>query len=282
MSPRYFAYAVGVLALLFAKPLFDLFQFALKWNTFSHILLIPFIAVYLASLRWKTAIQQQPTASLRPAAIPFGLGLLVVAMTLMFARTYEMRVSLWSLAFVLFVISAGLRFLGTAAVRELAFPFAMLFFMVPFPPIIMNALEVFFQHASALAASGMIKISGLPAMRDGLFFLLPGLTIKVAQECSGIRSTLVLFITSLIAGYLLLRRPRDRAILAVAIIPLAILRNGFRIFSLAWLSVEVDPRIIDSALHHRGGPIYFALSLIPFFLLLLLLRKIENKQAHAS
>jgi exosortase len=154
--------------------------------------------------------------------------------------------------------------------------------MVPLPQRIMDGFEVFFQHASAFAAAIMIKTSGLPAMQDGLFFFLPGLAIEVAQECSGIRSTLVLLITSLIAGYLLLRRPRDRAILAVAIIPLAILRNGFRIFSLAWLSVEVNPNVIDSALHHRGGPIFFALSLIPLFLLLLLLRKLERKRAYAS
>jgi exosortase len=128
----------------------------------------------------------------------------------------------------------------------------------------------------------MMKVSGLPAIQDGLVFFLPGFTIKVAQECSGIRSTLVLFITSLIAGYLLLRRPRDRTILAIAIVPLAILRNGFRIFSLAWLSVEVNPDIIDSALHHRGGPIFFALSLIPLFLLLLFLRKLEKKPVYAS
>ena len=66
------------------------------------------------------------------------------------------------------------------------------------------------------------------------------------------------------------------------VIPLAILRNAFRIFSLAWLSVEVNPNIIDSALHHRGGPIFFALSLIPFFLLLLLFRKLEKKPANAA
>ena len=127
-----------------------------------------------------------------------------------------------------------------------------------------------------------MKVSGLTVLRDDLYFSLPGLTIEVARECSGIRSTLVLFITSLVAGYLLLRRPGNRAILAVSIIPLAILRNGLRIFTLAWLSVEVNPTIIDSALHRRGGPIFFVLSLIPFFLLLLFLRRHERKNARVS
>ncbi|HKQ40124.1 MAG TPA: exosortase/archaeosortase family protein [Verrucomicrobiae bacterium] len=280
-SPRKFALAAVAVALLFAKPLFDLAHFAINSSTFSHIILIPFIAAYLASMRWKTAIAQS-SPSMRPAIILLALALVLLAATWLFARTAEVRLSLRTIAFVLVVMAAAFRFLGAVAMSQLAFPFAFLFFMVPLPPIIMNALEIFFQHASATAAAIMMKVSRLPAIHDGLYFFLPGFTIKVAQECSGIHSTLVLFITSLIAGYLLLRRPRDRAILTVAIVPLAILRNGFRIFSLAWLSVEVNPDIIDSALHHRGGPIFFALSLIPLFLLLLLLRKLEKKPVYAS
>ena len=280
-SPRHFGFALAALALLFALPLFEVARFALNSTTFSHIILIPFISAYLASLRWKSAIQHC-RASTIPAAALLMTGVAVMAANWLFARTLEVTVSLGALSFVLCVLAIAFRFLGAAVVRELAFPFALLFFIVPFPPVIMNALEIFFQHASAMAAAVMIKLSGLPAIQDGLFFFLPGLAIEVAQECSGIRSTLVLFITSLIAGYLLLRRSRDRAILAAAIVPLAILRNGFRIFSLSWLSVEVNPDIIDSALHHRGGPIFFALSLIPLFLLLLFLRRMEKRNAYAS
>ena len=278
---RKFAIAVAVIALLFSKSLFGLAQFAFNSTTFSHVILIPFIAAYLAWLRWKTATAQC-TQSIHAAALPLVLGIVLLTAAWLWARTTEVWLCLSTTAFVLFVIAAALRFLGWPVVRRLTFPFALLLFMVPLPPLIMNRLEIFFQHASAFAAAMMMKISGLPAIQDGLFFFLPGFSIEVAQECSGIRSTLVLFITSLIAGYLLLRRPRDRAILAIAIVPLAILRNGFRIFSLAWLSVEVNPDIIDSALHHRGGPIFFALSLIPLFLLLLLLRKLEKKPVYAS
>jgi exosortase C (VPDSG-CTERM-specific) len=278
---RYFALALGALTLLFSKVLFDLARFALKSDTFSHIILIPPIVAYLASLRWKTAIQNL-RPSQRATIISLALGIMALTANWLFARAPETRLCFQTLSFVCLVFAATFRFLGVATVRDLAFPFVLLFFMLPLPPVILDGLETFFQHTSALAAAAMIKLSGLPAVRDGLVLFLPGFAIEVAQECSGIRSTLVLFITSLIAGYLLLRRPRDRAILAVAIIPLAILRNGFRIFSLAWLSVEVNPDILDSALHHRGGPIFFALSLIPLFLLLLLLRRLEKKQAYAS
>jgi exosortase/archaeosortase family protein len=100
----------------------------------------------------------------------------------------------------------------------------------------------------------------------------------VAPECSGIRSSFVLFITSLVAGQLFLRSSWKRALFALAVIPLGILRNAFRIVVIGELCVHVDPGFIDSPIHHRGGPVFFAISLIPFLLLLYYLRKTDVRK----
>jgi exosortase/archaeosortase family protein len=92
----------------------------------------------------------------------------------------------------------------------------------------------------------------------------------------------VLFITSLIAGHLFLKSPWKRGALAASILPLALLRNGFRIFTIAQLCVHVSPQMIDSPIHHKGGPIFFVLSLVPFFLLLSYLKNVENHAAKAK
>ena len=99
----------------------------------------------------------------------------------------------------------------------------------------------------------------------------------MAPECSGIHSSLVLFITSLLAGYLLLNSPWKRAVLVLAVVPLALLRNGLRIVTIGQLCVHVSPDMINSYIHRKGGPIFFALSLIPFFLLLLFLRRLGSR-----
>jgi len=39
--------------------------------------------------------------------------------------------------------------------------------------------------------------------------------------------------------------------------------------------------MIDSFIHRKGGPIFFALSLIPFFLLLVFLRRKDFNQSEA-
>ena len=89
--------------------------------------------------------------------------------------------------------------------------------------------------------------------------------------------SLALFITSVLAGHLFFRSFGKRSLLALAVIPLGIIRNGFRIFVIAMLCVHVNPDMIDSPIHHRGGPIFFMLSLIPFSLLLYILWRLERK-----
>ena len=161
---------------------------------------------------------------------------------------------------------------------SLAFPFALLLFLAPFPQALHDRIESFLQHGSAEVADWLFQISGLSYYRAGLFFKLPGLTLQVAPECSGIHSTVVLFITSLVAGRMLLRRPWNRAVLTLFVLPLALVRNAFRIFVIGELCVHVGPHMIHSPIHHRGGPLFFALSLVPFFALLYFLKKSELKK----
>ncbi len=131
----------------------------------------------------------------------------------------------------------------------------------------------------AVAAALLFAVSGSTVFREGLVFQLPGITLQVAQECSGIRSSLVLFITSLVAGKLFLQSPWRKLFLTAFVIPLAIVRNGFRVFTLGWLCVHISPNLIDSPIHHRGGPLFFLLSLVPFFLFLLWLRRGEGQRS---
>jgi exosortase/archaeosortase family protein len=86
----------------------------------------------------------------------------------------------------------------------------------------------------------------------------------------------VLFITSLIASHLFLESPWRRIVLVAFVIPLAIVRNGFRILVIGLLCVHFGPHMIDSVIHHRGGPLFFVLSLGPLFLLLAWLRRQER------
>lgn len=291
---RLFGLAVGILSLLFIKPLFGLMNLALHSELYSHIPLIPCVSFYLlwqkrSQLADRTDVlpsigsRGNPTRqnSFLAAAIAFVLGFCALAFYWLFFRKSAAfnsndALTLTIFAFVCFIFGAYLALLGRNIFSRAGFPIAFLLFMVPFPIVVTDAIEMFFRHTSADAAYAMLQLARETVFRTDLQFRLPGITIAVAPECSGIRSTLVLFITSLIAGHLFLRSPWKKLILAIFVIPLAIVRNGFRIFTIAELCVHVRPEMIDSPIHHRGGPIFFLISLVPFFILLIYLQKSER------
>jgi exosortase len=120
-------------------------------------------------------------------------------------------------------------------------------------------------------------MTGVPFFRDGFVFHLSGQSIEVAKECSGIRSTLSLFITCTLAGHLFLKTWWKHTILIICVIPIAMFKNGIRIVTLTLLGTYVDPRILGSNLHREGGILFFVLALLLLAPILYFLRKSEKK-----
>lgn len=274
-----FAIAVGLITLALSPLLIPYIGFSLGNDLYSHVILIPFVSLYLA---WQLrATLPSPSRPWREfAIIPGALALACLAYRWLGApSTASDLMAATGAAYVLSIWCAALALVGRETIRATVFPLAFLAAMIPFPSAVEHAIETFLQHGSAACAYGMFQLAGTTLFRNDLIFHLPGITLEVAPECSGIRSSLVLLITSLVGGYLFLRSPWRRTILSLTVIPLALLRNGFRVFVLGELCVRVGPHMIDSQIHHRGGPIFFALSLIPFMGLVWILMRGERKKA---
>ena len=277
---RNFVLVTIILALCFSLPLYDLLRFAVSDNLYSYILLIPFISLYLAWLK-KSELSRHSEPARKLAAF-FLVGGLVVIGGYWLAVYFHARMAavdfltLTTLAFLLFFASGGCLFLGMKNMRVLAFPVGFLLFMIPLPAVLRHEIETCLQLGSAAVAEWFFMLTNTLYFRNGLDFQLTDITLEVAPECSGIHSSVALFITSVLAGYLFLRRPWKRVTLALVVIPLALLRNGFRIFVIGELCVHIGPEMINSPVHRHGGPLFFILSLIPFFLLLIYLKKSEQ------
>jgi exosortase C (VPDSG-CTERM-specific) len=277
---RNFAIATSILVLCFSLPLYDLLRFAVSDNLYSYILLIPFISAYLAWLK-KSDLSQNFEPARKWAGVFLAAGLVVIG-GYWFALYAHARLSAvdylaWTtLAFLMFFTSGGCLFLGQKNMRVFAFAFGFLFFMIPLPALLRHGIETSLQYGSAAVAECFFVLTNTLYFRYGLYFQLTDITLEVAPECSGIHSSMALLITSVLAGHLFLRGTWKRIALILVVIPLALLRNGFRIFVIGELCVHIGPGMINSPIHHRGGPLFFILSLIPFFLLLIYFRKSEQ------
>lgn len=266
------------LLLLFAQPLTKLMLYAARSSFYSYITLVPFISGYLLYTnrsRFSATYRTSIAGTITLAAIA------IAALTAALAWERNLSINdeftLLALAFVSFVAAGGFLFFGSKWMAAMAFPVTFLIFTVPLPDVATKWLEQALVLASAETAALLFSVSGTPFVRDATFFQLPRISFQVAQECSGIHSSWVLFITSLVASHLFLRTGWRRVVLVAFVIPLGILRNGFRILVIGLLCIHVGPKMIDSSIHHRGGPIFFALSLIPLLLLLLWLRRQEMR-----
>jgi exosortase C (VPDSG-CTERM-specific) len=269
----------ALLTVAFIKPLFSLVVHAATTDLDSHILLVPFIFAYLIHLQRKQ-LPREYISSPGLATVPLvaGLAALAVAWDLSesgWPLSHNDFLALMALSFVCLSAVGGFLFLGRKWMAAAAFPVTFLIFMVPMPDRAAEWLETGSKLASTEVANLFFSIAGVPVLRDGTVFQLPGITFEVAQECSGIHSSWVLFITSLLASHLFLQSPWRRIVLVALVIPLGILRNGFRILVIGLLCVHEGPEMIHSFIHRRGGPVFFVLALIPLLFLLWWLRKGE-------
>ncbi len=275
---RYGVYFV-VLMLLFIQPLTRLMLYAARSDLHSHILLVPLITGYLLYIQRRRRRPAAYRSSIYGTIAVGGVGITALAAWIYWRESLSINdgLALTALSFVSLVVAGGFLFLGSQWMAAAAFPVGFLIFMIPLPDAVVDWLEKASTLASAEAAALYFDVVGTTLVRHGTVFELPGIVLQVGQECSGIRSSWVLLMTSILASHLFLRTRWRRIALVAFVIPLGILRNGFRILVIGLLCVHIGPHMIDSTIHHRGGPLFFALSLVPLSLLVWWLRRQERK-----
>lgn len=275
---RWWALSIVLVSALFIVPLMQLAQHAFQHDEHSHIPLIPAVSAYLLlTMRGRRVAAAGRGVGGAVLLGAVGVAALGAGLGLRGTLSVNDYLALMTLAYVSLVLGSGFVFLGTRWMRAAAFPLGFLAFMIPLPEAAVYWLERGSVLASADVSAWLLTVSGTPLLREGTFLALPGIVLEVAQECSGIRSSWVLLITSVLASNLFLQGTWRRIFLVAFVIPLGIVRNGFRILVIGLLAVHVGPHMVHSVIHTRGGPIFFALSLVPLFLLLIWLRRGDRK-----
>jgi exosortase len=118
----------------------------------------------------------------------------------------------------------------------------------------------------------------MPVAQKGMLLHIPGLTLEVAPECSSIRSSMMLVVTTMVLAHLLLRSPWKKTFIVLAAIPISVAKNGLRIFALGFLATRVDPSFLTGRLHRQGGFVFFLIAMGAIFLLLRILQRGEAEK----
>ena len=167
---------------------------------------------------------------------------------------------------------------GSKSFRAGRFPLLFLLFAIPVPLFLLDRFIYILQVGSTEVTQRLFDLTGTTYFRDGFTYQLANINIEVAKECSGIRSTLALIISCVVAGHLFLKSGWRQLILLVAILPITIFKNAVRILTLSLLAVYVDTRFITEGwLHHSGGIVFYIPSLGLLGVVLWWLSKGERK-----
>jgi len=243
-------FLLGVLlaAAMAYGPLADLFASRLARDYHSLIPFIPIISLYLLYLKRKEILSNARYAfAIGTAVIIAGVAFYAGGFSLGGNLNLTDRAAVLTASSLVLLWGTFIFAYGMKAFQSALFPLLFLVFMIPLPYAAMDALVTFLQKGSTEFANLLLWLSQAPYVREGFCFHLPGFSVEVAPQCSGIRSGLALFITALLAGYLFLKSWRRRAILALCVIPVTMFKNGIRI--------TTDPAVLlYGSADHRKSP----------------------------
>lgn len=161
---------------------------------------------------------------------------------------------------------------GTKLVKALAFPLALLVFMIPIPAVVYNRITLPLQLFASSVAERCLGLLDIPVLRDGNVLELASEKLDVAEACSGIRSLLSLTFLSLVYAYFFDKKVWMRWVLLIGVVPIAILANSGRVTITGILS-NFNPELAHGFYHSLEGWIIFMIALV----MLLILHQVVNR-----
>lgn len=259
----YYCVWVVVSVALFGRPFAALVRLSLTNDNTSHIILIPFISAWLLYFEQKRIFARVSTDYFATAVL-LALGAAVSLWTVESSGQWSTTnvLSGYILGLTLIWAAGFALFFGRSALKNASFPLLFLLLMVPLPDLLLNKSIYLLQKGSADVAEMIFDLAGVPALRDGFVFHLAHLSIEVAKECSGIRSSLALLILALLVGHLFLNTLWKQALFVLVGLVIMVVKNGIRIATLTILAQYVDRGFLFGRLHHEGGVFFFLIGLL--------------------
>jgi exosortase len=283
-SPLLIFAALSVVAVvIWWSPLVSLFGLALRDEQYTHILLILPISAALLFLDWKTPPSPRPSKSVAAASsVVLASALLVRVGATWAISAPDVQLSLNILALVVWWMGAFLLCFGGRAFRRALFPLCFLLWMVPLPQFVLDPIVSLLQRGSAACAYWFFAAVRMPVEQRGMLLHISDLTLEVAPECSSIRSSMILLVTTMVVAQLLLVSFWRKAVVVAVALPLSVVKNGLRIFVIGALTTKVDRSFLTGRIHRQGGVIFLLIALLGVFLVLWILRRGENRKLRIS
>ncbi len=244
-----------------------LFTTWLNHSNNSHGILVPFISAYLIwQLRDK--LKNAPIAGSK-----WGIIILCVSM-LLYVLSLAGAVAFISRSMIVFSLTGiVLSNFGKAIFSIIKFPLFYLLFMVPVPVTIYGLAAFPLQLFATKVSMFLIHALSIPVYREGNMLYFATTQLEVAEACSGLRSMTAFIMLGFLFAYMMDKHWRNRIVVILSAIPLAIFANIVRVTGTGILAHFYGAKPALSFLHEFSGLAVFAFGFVLLFLEFSLLNK---------
>ena len=237
---------------------------------YSHGLLVPLISGYFV---WQ---QRQKLEGLEVKPANGGILLILFALFVLFVGVAAQEYYSKRSSFVFLLAGIVLFQFGWQWLISLALPIGFLFFMIPLPYIIYDAmafpLKLFVAKFSVLS----LKLLGVVVLREGNIIMFPNTVLEVADACSGLRSLMSLLALGVALAVLTQKRKIAMVLLVVLTVPIAVLTNMIRVIVTGYLAQYYGAAAAEGFFHEFAGMGVFLLAMVLLFMTSGVLRKVFN------
>jgi exosortase len=214
---------VGLLIVLYWPIIVGMVQ---DWRgdaNYSHGFLVPVFSGYLI---WQRRSKFQGTISETN-----WLGLIILCAGVCALILGDLAAEDFTTRSSLIVVLAGLVLFhfGTGVFRIISFPLAFLFFMIPLPVILFNAVALPLQRLAAQGSAWALDLLGIPVLLDGNIIHLSHISVGVTEACSGIRSLISLLAFAVAWVWLTPQRFWQSLLFIAGVVPITIIANSARV-----------------------------------------------------
>ncbi len=239
---------------------------------YSHGFLVPLIALYLLWQKRHSLIQT-PISPSNWGLIVLISGLCIYVFGYLAAELFTMRISM-------LVVLAGLIIsnLGMSFFRYAFLPYGYLYFMIPLPYMLYDAIAFPLKLFVAKYSVIVLQSIGISVYREGNIIMLPAITLEVADACSGIRSLMSLLALGVAYAYFSQKSLTKKIILVISTIPIAVLANAVRVIGTGILAHQYGEKAAEGFFHEFAGMVIFAVSMAMLIGVGVVLSKIGGKR----
>lgn len=249
--------AVLAVLLLYADTFQSMAAIWSRSDTYAHAFLVPPIVAWLVYRR------REVLRRLAPAPQPWMLLPALAAVLAWVVGDMAGINAVTHAAVVALLVLTAPAVLGLAVARELAFPLAFLFFMVPFGDF---ALPWFMQWTADFTVASL-RALGVPVYREGLSFIIPSGAWSVVEACSGVRYLIASFMVGTLFAYLQFRSLRRRVAFALVSLLVPIVANWVRALMIVLLGHLSNNRLAAGVDHLIYGWVFFGVVIGLMFLI---------------